>query len=416
MGSATLLVWHTIKQLKMINLWHVFQQMAHLGVDSLPIISLTLLFAGAVMTLQITDVLITYGAQSTVGGLMAVAMGRELGPILVGVVLAGRVGAAITAEIGTMKVTEQIDALRVMAVDPVGYLVVPRVVACMVMVPILAFYGVVIGIAGGYFVATAIKGLAPSTYLDSIQMFSTISDFTLGLIKSSVFGAVIALVGAYKGMETKMGAEAVGFSTTSSVVTSIILVFVLDITTLSEDEFNTVRRKMGMVFQYSALFDSMSVGENVAFGLRQHTKLGEDEIKRIVAERLDWVGLKGYESYMPNELSGGMKKRVSLARAIALDPSLILYDEPSSGLDPITSGTISMLIKGMQNRLGCTSIVVTHDMQSAFYVADRIALLDKGRFVEISDTIEFKNSTNKKVQQFINGEAEPINVSAMGDI
>ena len=217
MGSATLLVWHTIKQLKMINLWHVFQQMAHLGVDSLPIISLTLLFAGAVMTLQITD-----------GGLMAVAMGRELGPILVGVVLAGRVGAAITAEIGTMKVTEQIDALRVMAVDPVGYLVVPRVVACMVMVPILAFYGVVIGIAGGYFVATAIKGLAPSTYLDSIQMFSTISDFTLGLIKSSVFGAVIALVGAYKGMETKMGAEAVGFSTTSSVVTSIILVFVLN--------------------------------------------------------------------------------------------------------------------------------------------------------------------------------------------
>ena len=416
MGSATLLVWHTIKQLKMINLWHVFQQMAHLGVDSLPIISLTLLFAGAVMTLQITDVLITYGAQSTVGGLMAVAMGRELGPILVGVVLAGRVGAAITAEIGTMKVTEQIDALRVMAVDPVGYLVVPRVVACMVMVPILAFYGVVIGIAGGYFVATVVKGLAPSTYLDSIQMFSTISDFTLGLIKSSVFGAVIALVGAYKGMETKMGAEAVGFSTTSSVVTSIILVFVLDITTLSEDEFNTVRRKMGMVFQYSALFDSMSVGENVAFGLRQHTKLGEDEIKRIVAERLDWVGLKGYESYMPNELSGGMKKRVSLARAIALDPSLILYDEPSSGLDPITSGTISMLIKGMQNRLGCTSIVVTHDMQSAFYVADRIALLDKGRFVEISDTIEFKNSTNKKVQQFINGEAEPINVSAMGDI
>ena len=139
MGSATLLVWQTIKQLKMINLWHVFQQMAHLGVDSLPIISLTLLFAGAVMTLQITDVLITYGAQSTVGGLMAVAMGRELGPILVGVVLAGRVGAAITAEIGTMKVTEQIDALRVMAVDPVGYLVVPRVVACMIMVPILAF-------------------------------------------------------------------------------------------------------------------------------------------------------------------------------------------------------------------------------------------------------------------------------------
>ena len=159
---------------------------------------------------------------------MAVAMGRELGPILVGVVLAGRVGAAITAEIGTMKVTEQIDALRVMATNPIGYLVVPRVVACMIMVPILAFYGVVIGIAGGYFVATSIKGLSPQTYLDSIQMFSTVSDFTLGLLKASVFGAVIALVGAYKGMNTKMGAEAVGFSTTSSVVTSIILVFILN--------------------------------------------------------------------------------------------------------------------------------------------------------------------------------------------
>ncbi|MBF1762267.1 MAG: ABC transporter permease, partial [Veillonella sp.] len=123
-GRAMILVGQTIKQLPMINFWHVLQQMAHLGVDSLPIISITLLFAGGVMTLQITDVLITYGAQSTVGGLMAVAMGRELGPILVGVVLAGRVGAAITAEIGTMKVTEQIDALRVMATNPIGYLVV----------------------------------------------------------------------------------------------------------------------------------------------------------------------------------------------------------------------------------------------------------------------------------------------------
>lgn len=194
-----------------------------------------------------------------------------------------------------------------------------------------------------------------------------------------------------------------------------IIVDNVDITTLSEEEFNKVRQKMGMVFQYSALFDSMSVGENVAFGLREHTHLSNDEIMHIVSERLGWVGLSGYESYMPNELSGGMKKRVSLARAIALDPTLILYDEPSSGLDPITSGTISMLIRGMQKRLGCTSIVVTHDMQSAFYVADRIALLDKGKFIEVSKTEDFRNSTNPKVQQFIHGEAETIDIVTRRD-
>lgn len=228
LGQAVLLMKATCKQLKHMNWRHVIIQMAHLGVDSLPIVSLTLLFAGAVMTLQVADVLIRYGAQGTVGGIMAIAMGRELGPVLVGVVLAGRVGAAITAELGTMRVTEQIDALRVMATDPIGYLVVPRLVACMIMVPILAFYGIMIGIGGGYAVATMVSGVAGSTFMDSIQIFSTTTDLTYGLIKASVFGAVIALVGCYKGMHTRMGAEAVGQATTSSVVTSIVLVFVLN--------------------------------------------------------------------------------------------------------------------------------------------------------------------------------------------
>ena len=147
----------------------------------------------------------------------------------------------------------------------------------------------------------------------------------------------------------------------------------------------------------------MSVGENVAFGLRQHTSMTEEEIQHTVARKLRMVGLPKTENYMPNELSGGMKKRISLARAIALDPNIILYDEPTSGLDPITSGTISRLIRSMQSHLGCSSVVVTHDMQSAFYVADRIALLDKGKFIEVSETDAFKNSKNPKVQQFIEG-------------
>lgn len=187
-----------------------------------------------------------------------------------------------------------------------------------------------------------------------------------------------------------------------------------DITNMKEEEFNKVRQKMGMVFQYSALFDSLSVGANVSFGLERHSSKSKEEIKQIVAEKLEWVGLPGYEAYMPNELSGGMKKRVSLARAIAFDPMIILYDEPTSGLDPVTSGTISQLIRSMQERLHCTSVVVTHDMESAFHIADRIALLDKGQFVEVSPTNEFKNSHNIRVQQFIHGDAAFEETSSRG--
>ena len=165
-----------------------------------------------------------------------------------------------------------------------------------------------------------------------------------------------------------------------------ILVDGVDITQIDENEFDKLRQTMGMVFQYSALFDSMSVGEKT-------------------------------EQYMPSELSGGMKKRISLARAIALDPNIILYDEPTSGLDPITSGTISRLIRSMQSHLQCSSIVVTHDMNSAFFVADRIALLDKGKFIEVSPTEEFRHSKNPKVQQFIEGrKSVKAEIQEEGDI
>ncbi len=227
-GEATMLLLQTIGQLGQMKWRLMIYQMAHLGVDSLPIIALTLGFAGAVMTLQIASILVKYGAQGTVGAIISIAMGRELGPVLVGVVLAGRVGAAITAELGAMKVTEQIDALRVMAVNPIAYLVAPRFMACIIMVPVLAFFGVIIGVVGGYFIATFVNGLPGSIYVRSIETMVVTSDLTYGLIKASVFGAIIALVGSYKGMHTKMGAEGVGNATTSSVVTSIILIFVIN--------------------------------------------------------------------------------------------------------------------------------------------------------------------------------------------
>ena len=174
-----------------------------------------------------------------------------------------------------------------------------------------------------------------------------------------------------------------------------------EISHMKEEALDKVRLKMGMVFQYSALFDSMSVGDNVAFGLREHSKLSEAQIKDIVKEKLKMVELEGYEHYMPSELSGGMKKRVSLARAIAFEPSILLYDEPSSGLDPITSSRIDELIVQMQQVLGVTSIVVTHDMKSAFYIADRIAMIYEGAMIAIGTPDEIRRSADARVQQFI---------------
>jgi len=175
---------------------------------------------------QIAHEFIKYGVQSSVGGVIAIAMGRELSPVLTGVVVAGRVGAAITAEIGSMKVTEQIDALRVMAANPVAYLVVPRFLACIIMMPVLVVFGDIIGMLGGYMMATLYAGIGSFTYLHSIKAFTVVNDVTGGLVKSMFFGAIIAVIGCHKGLTTAQGAEGVGRATTGSVVTSIILIFI----------------------------------------------------------------------------------------------------------------------------------------------------------------------------------------------
>lgn len=176
-----------------------------------------------------------------------------------------------------------------------------------------------------------------------------------------------------------------------------------DVSGLDEDGWNRLRMKMGMVFQYSALFDFLTVGENVAFGLRQHTDKSNEEIQGIVTQMLDLVGLPGTQDLYPAELSGGMKKRVGLARAIAVNPEIVLYDEPTAGLDPIMSRNISRLIKKTQEQLHVTSVLVTHDMQSAFYAADRVAMLYEGHIVAIGTAEEMKNSTNPIIKAFIEG-------------
>lgn len=170
-----------------------------------------------------------------------------------------------------------------------------------------------------------------------------------------------------------------------------------------EGQWDGLRSCMGVVFQYSALFDFLSVGENVAFGLRRHFKLSEEEIQARVATLLDLVGMPNTQSMLPAELSGGMKKRVALSRALAMEPRIVLYDEPTSGLDPVMTMTISRLIRKTQQQLGLTSILVTHDMASAYYAADRIAMLDKGKIVQIGTPDEIKQSKNPVVHAFVNG-------------
>jgi len=176
-----------------------------------------------------------------------------------------------------------------------------------------------------------------------------------------------------------------------------------EITGFKEEELNKIRRKLGMLFQSSALFDSMTVEENVGFMLSQHTNLDNEEIKEIVDEKLELVTLQGTEKLKPAELSGGMKKRVGLARAIAMNPQIVFYDEPTTGLDPITAEEIRYLIKDLDEKLGITSIVVTHDMRSAFFLANRGIMIDNGKIVEIGTIEELRNSENPIVQEFIRG-------------
>ncbi|WP_439653951.1 MlaE family ABC transporter permease [Selenomonas caprae] len=229
LGTIVLLYRDTMRELgHKPRLRHILAQMSHLGVDSLLIVSLTLLFTGVVMTLQTADILIRFGAQGTIGGIISIAIGRELGPVLVGVVCAGRVGAAITAEISTMKVTEQIDALRVMAVSPVNYLIVPRMIACMIAVPILTVFGDIIGVIGGWFVAVYYNGISSYLFMNSIHKFTEVFDITGGVIKAVFFGNVIAVLGCYYGLHSPDGAEGVGKATTKTVVSSIIVIFILN--------------------------------------------------------------------------------------------------------------------------------------------------------------------------------------------
>lgn len=178
-----------------------------------------------------------------------------------------------------------------------------------------------------------------------------------------------------------------------------------DIASLGEKQLNDIRKKFGMLFQAAALFDSMTVGENVAFPLIEHTRLPRKEIMKIAEEKLLRVGLKNVSHKMPSELSGGMRKRVGLARAIALDPEIILFDEPTTGLDPVMCDAIDRLIVETQKQTEATCVIISHDITSTFKIANKIAMLYQGKIIEMGTPDEVRSSTNPVVQNFIEGKS-----------
>lgn len=190
-----------------------------------------------------------------------------------------------------------------------------------------------------------------------------------------------------------------------------ILVDGTDVLRLGKDEFNQVRRRFGMLFQEGALFDSMTVGENVAFPLVEHTRLGRDEVGARVTEMLRLVGLPGIEAKMPSELSGGMRKRVGLARALILEPEIVLFDEPTSGLDPIMADAIDTLIQETQAASGRTYVVISHDIRATFKIAHYVAMLYEGRIIAYGTPDEIRANPNPILIQFLQGSSEgPIQI------
>ena len=202
------------------------EQMAIVGPDSLMIALVTATFVGMVFTIQVAREFLNFGAVQAIGGVLALALSRELAPVLTAVVLAARVGSAFAAEIGTMKVTEQIDALYILKSDPIDYLVVPRLIACCAMLPILTIISLVMGLLGGVFVADLFYGIAQTTFIDSVQNFLQVWDLVSAMLKAIIFGAIIAIIGCNWGLTTTGGAKGVGESTTTAVVMALISIFV----------------------------------------------------------------------------------------------------------------------------------------------------------------------------------------------
>jgi phospholipid/cholesterol/gamma-HCH transport system ATP-binding protein len=457
------------------------------------LVGLILAFVGAVQLRQ-------FGAQIYVADLVGLAITREMGAMMTGVILAGRTGAAFAAQLGTMQVNEEIDALITMGIPPMEFLVLPRMLALMLMMPVLCVYADLVGILAGLLVSITLLHMPLIEYLNETRRAVDLVDCGIGVGKSVVFGALVALAGCLRGMQSGRSAAAVGAAATSAVVTGIVWIIasdgmfavvterlgisrarrthgmttarpriaVQDLTmaygsmviqrnvtfsiepgeifiimggsgcgksTLLRCLMGLLRpaqgevfydgerfwaaaaaqrarmmRRCGVLYQSGALWSSMTLAENVALPLETYRALRPRQRRAVVSLKLALVGLAGCEELYPFELSGGMRKRAALARAMALDPDILFFDEPSAGLDPLSSRRLDDLILELRASLGATIVVVTHELASIFTIGDNSVFLD----VETKTMLAVGNpktlrdaSPEPKIRAFLNrGEAD----------
>ena len=225
-----MLLWNSILLIfrSPFNLKNIIKQMEEVGINSIPVVLITGAFTGAVLALQSYTGFKRFNAEAFVGTVVALSMTRELGPVLTGLMVSGRVGSAMAAELGTMQVTEQIDALYTLAVNPIKYLIVPRLLAALIMMPVLVIFADIIGIAGGYLVSVRILGSNPHIYMERTWDYLEFNDIYSGLLKACVFGIIIAIISCYQGFYTQGGAEGVGRATTKAVVLSCLLILIFN--------------------------------------------------------------------------------------------------------------------------------------------------------------------------------------------
>ena len=453
----------------------LIEQFDAIGVGSLTVVLLTGMFTGMVLALQSGFTLDQFGARSMVGRLVSASIIKELGPVLTGLMVAGRVGSGIAAELGSMMVTDQIAALRALGTDPIRKLVVPRILAGIVMVPILTVIASAIGMVGGWLVTVTLLSVASSVYWNAVVQGLFIQDVWMGLIKPFFLGFTIVSIGCHVGLRTRGGTQGVGrvhdqrgrrqlsgrhrgrlpghavadradvlmasehsghrpalldealgpggpiivfdnvwlafddkvilrdvsftlqtahtkiFLGASGAGKSTILRLILgllkpdqgrifvngeEIDSMHEDQLMAVRADLGMVFQEGALFDSLTVRENVGYKLFEELYWPIDKANARVEEVLGFIGLAEFIDRMPSELSGGQRRRVAIARAMAAKPRILLYDEPTTGLDPITALTVDEEIIKLRDLEGVSSILVTHQLRDAFFVAEHSAARD----------------------------------------